>query len=179
MIVEKIYLSSPLFPFSLFVFSSNTKYFQGVKCLNAIIVFLCIAHQSPSLQRVSPPTSDFDIEGITIIDSALSRYQSKMSGDSSYSDRSPISRELGNSLTPPQFRRGGRDSYGAMLKDYTSRSDQLESNSRGFYTEVSASPGVVENGNGNEIQGTRNPDLSSSEGLEYSIALSLNYEVGI
>ena len=74
-----------------------------------------------------------------------------------------------------------RESYGAMLHDYTNQTEQLESNERNLYSGTTlSSAGVFENGNGNEVAPAhKNQDSSGSEGLEYSVALSLNYEVSV
>ena len=143
------------------------------------------------MQRVSPPASDFDIEGITIIDSALARYQSKVSGGSFSSSSTHTTQEIVDQLTPPQLRRekdngmdygfgggGGnmRDSYGAMLRDHTSHIDQMEANSRDFLSSRGTNDTSDVYQNRNEVV-QRNQDSSSSEGLEYSVAMSLNYEV--
>ena len=110
------------------------------------ILSLSPGHPSPSTQRVSPPPSDFNYEGVSLIGIALDKYSKKKRASSNFSDSQLISKEIAERLnpTPNQERKrysgsvssvesnstaslGGLESevqggsYGAMLRSYARR----------------------------------------------------------
>ena len=137
---------------------------------------------------MSPPTSDFDFEGVSIIDIALNKY-SKRKTTAGLSDSQLISREIAERIYPPNQKGRGSDSfssldsssntslttyaeggtptksYGAMLRNYAQRTD--------------TSAPQTATGADTTRQGTEMAGKVSGEGdaKNYSVALSLNYEV--
>ena len=162
-------------------------------------------HSSPSTQRVSPPQTDFDFEGISIIDTALDKY-SKRRATSSFSDSQLISKEIAKQSNPsPGIPRrangsfsslesgsstanivaemeGQSGSYKAMLTNYAQRTGTAANSSREPLrrTQVNRERGGVYGGagGGGEEKGPEEEQLEESGNEEnYSVAFSLNYEV--
>lgn len=153
--------------------------------LHLFLVSLSV-HSSGS-GRISPPASEFDLEGVGIIDLALDKYSKKKADSSAVTDKDLISKEALATHSPD---RRGRDpgsvssmsstsvpdteatagSYGAMLRDYTKRNKPQESAGvsvvQGYVPDNQQSEGNGEGSGGNH----RN-------GYDLNLALSLNYEV--
>lgn len=155
------------------------------------------AHSSPSVQRVSPPASDFDVEGIAIIDMALDKYSKRKASTSNMSDSQLISREIAERLnyTPkqPMKNHGSSSSldsntslgvegeapgtsYSAMLRNYAKRAEpQVGLGGReGAGNGTGGSREVVWEETREEGPGLEEENFNSER---FSIALSLNYEV--
>lgn len=153
---------------------------------------------SSNNERISPPSSDFDFEGVTIIDLALDKYSQQKATKDSFTDSEIISNEvllntperrargLGSfsslgtgsthSLTDPELPVG---SYGAMLRSYAGRNSKPQnipaSSARGDV-------GGLEAGSTPVLGST--PEQGGSVGKEggrnnssFDLAMSLQYEV--
>lgn len=168
-------------------------------------MFVCVLHiyyhfyllsvsvRRSNNSRISPPASEFDLEGVGIIDLALDKYTKKKS-DSAVTDKDLITKEFLNH-SPEQRERESSSvssagslnstilpdteattgSYGALLRSYAKRNKTK--GSAGCAPVVGYVPGnqlpskeVLGNGDGVENQG---------EVYDLNLALSLNYEVRV
>ncbi len=141
--------------------------------------------------RISPPASEFDLEGVSIIDLALDKYSKKKADSSAVTDKDLITKEALATHSPEQRGRGGpgsvsstsslnstsvpdpeatAGSYGAMLRSYTKRNKPQ--GSAGVSVEGYIPGNQQSKGNGEGSENHRN-------GYDLNLALSLNYEVSL
>lgn len=149
-----------------------------------IMLFFFVSVHGSSSGRISPPASEFDLEGVGIIDLALDKYSKKKADSSAVTDKDLITKEAALEHRPEQR---GRDpgsvssvnstsvpdpeatagSYGAMLRSYTKRN------------KPQGSAGVTVEGYVPDNQQSVNGEGSENQrgGYDLHLALSLNYEV--
>ena len=155
------------------------------------LISLSISVHSSSSGRISPPASEFDLEGVGIIDLALDKYSKKKADSSSVTDKDLISKEAMGTLGPEMKR--GRDpgsvssissvnstsvpdpeatagSYGAMLRNYTKR-NKPQGSAAGVVVEGYVPDNQQSEGNGSE------DSENHRNGYDLNLALSLNYQV--
>ena len=148
----------------------------------------CPVHTSTN-HRISPPASEFDLEGVGIIDLALDKYSKKRS--TNVSDTQLISKEAldhtpvhqlraagsvsslssGNSTTLPDPE-ATAGSYGAMLQGYAQRNK-----SQGAVRTEGYVPGDQLEGEAGYVIGDDDEYGRHGDGYDLNLALSLNYEV--
>ena len=149
--------------------------------------FLSISVHSSGSGRISPPASEFDLEGVGIIDLALDKYSKKKADSSAVTDKDLITKEAlthnpeqrgrdpgsvssvgsvnSTSVPDPEATAG---SYGAMLRNYTKRNKPQ--GSAGVSVEGYVPDNQQSGGNGEGGENHR-------DGYDLNLALSLNYEV--
>lgn len=153
-------------------------------------------NSSPSIQRVSPPASDFDFEGVAIIDMAMGKYSRRKASKTNTPDSAIISREIAQRLnhTPNRERRGRMEGgsassvesggsvfmeteapYGAMLRSYAKKTEPQVG--------VAAGNGTGTQGRQEAVLLNRKEREEGSEAVDgvdrenFCVALSLNYEI--
>ena len=145
--------------------------------------------------RISPPASEFDLEGVSIIDLALDKYSKKKADSSAITDKDLITKEALATHSPSPEQRGRGDlgsvssvsslnstsvpdpeatagSYGAMLRSYTKR-NKPQGSAGGVQVEGYV-PGNQQSGGNGEDSGENHRN-----GYDLNLALSLNYEVSL
>ena len=146
--------------------------------------------------RISPPASEFDLEGVSIIDLALDKYSKKKADSSAVTDKDLITKEALATHSPGRERRGRGDpgsvssisslnstsvpdpeatagSYGAMLRNYAKR-NKPQGGSTGGVSVEGYIPGNQQSGGNGEDSGENHRN-----GYDLNLALSLNYEVNL
>ena len=149
---------------------------------------LSLSDHGSNNHRISPPASEFDLEGVGIIDLALDKYSKKKADTSAVTDNELITKEAlehspeqrgrgldsvssmssvnSTSVPDPEATAG---SYGAMLRSYAKRNKPQGSagvSVEGYVPDNQ--PGMLGDG-----EGVENP----RDGYDLNLALSLNYEV--